>query len=63
MPTDERGGGTFLVNAPYPADEVWGHLPHQVLQRIVDKDLRVLTIDPTVIGRELNTPGRINTIM
>ena len=60
---DARRGGTFLLNAPYPAEELWEHLPRQVQQRIVERELRVFTIDATRIARELKMPGRINTIM
>jgi pyruvate-ferredoxin/flavodoxin oxidoreductase len=58
-----RQGGTFLLNAPYPADELWQHLPPSIQRRIVDRGLRVFTIDATRIARELKMPGRINTIM
>ncbi len=60
---DVRRGGTFLVNAPYPADELWDHLPVAIRRRIVEQELRVFTIDATRIARELKMPGRINTIM
>ncbi|MGB7878256.1 MAG: pyruvate:ferredoxin (flavodoxin) oxidoreductase [Ilumatobacteraceae bacterium] len=60
---DVRRGGTFLVNAPYPADELWDHLPAAIQRRIIEQELRVFTIDATRIARELKMPGRINTIM
>ncbi|MEZ5295931.1 MAG: pyruvate:ferredoxin (flavodoxin) oxidoreductase [Ilumatobacteraceae bacterium] len=58
-----RRGGTFLLNAPYPADEVWDHLPVSIQREIVAKDLTVYTIDAARIARELEMPGRINTVM
>lgn len=60
---DIRHGGTFLLNAPYPADELWEHLPTAIRRRIHERELRVFTIDATRIARELKMPGRINTIM
>jgi pyruvate-ferredoxin/flavodoxin oxidoreductase len=60
---DVRHGGTFLLNAPYPADEVWEHLPADIQRSIRERELRVFTIDATRIARELKMPGRINTIM
>ena len=60
---DIRRGGTFLLNAPYAADELWDHLPQSLRRRIVEQELRVFTIDATRIARELKMPGRINTIM
>jgi pyruvate-ferredoxin/flavodoxin oxidoreductase len=58
-----RRGGTLLLNAPYPADALWDHLPVAVQRRIVDLELRVFTIDATRIARELGMRGRINTVM
>jgi pyruvate-ferredoxin/flavodoxin oxidoreductase len=60
---DVKTGGTFLLNAPYAANEVWEHLPTNVKQRIVERDLRLFTIDAAKIARELGMPGRINTVM
>jgi len=60
---DVRHGGTFLLNAPYPADELWEHLPVGIQRRIQERELRVFTVDATRIARELKMPGRINTIM
>jgi pyruvate-ferredoxin/flavodoxin oxidoreductase len=60
---DARRGGTFLLNAPYPADELWEHLPRKIQRRIVERELRVFTIDATRVAREEKMPGRINTIM
>ena len=37
-----KQGATFLLNAPYPADEVWDRLPAEAQQTILDKDLDVL---------------------
>ncbi|MAT05212.1 MAG: pyruvate:ferredoxin (flavodoxin) oxidoreductase [Acidimicrobiaceae bacterium] len=60
---EARPGGTFLLNAPYPADQVWDHLPSAIRHEIVAKDLQVYTIDAARIARELEMPGRINTVM
>ena len=60
---DIRHGGTFLLNAPYAADQLWEHLPSAIQRRIHESELRVFTIDATRIARELKMPGRINTIM
>ncbi|NND73739.1 MAG: pyruvate:ferredoxin (flavodoxin) oxidoreductase [Ilumatobacter sp.] len=58
-----RRGGTLLLNAPYPADEVWDHLPSTIRRQIVERELRVFTIDAAKIAREVGLPGRINTVM
>ncbi|MFP5489029.1 MAG: pyruvate:ferredoxin (flavodoxin) oxidoreductase, partial [Acidimicrobiia bacterium] len=58
-----KPGGTFLLNAPYPADEVWEHIPAPLQAEIVEKRLRLFTIDAARVARELGMPGRINTVM
>ena len=58
-----KTGATFLLNAPYPTDEVWGHLPALIRQEIVERKVRVFTIDAARVARELGMPGRINTVM
>ena len=58
-----KPGGTLLLNAPYPADEVWDHLPIAVRNGIIDKQLDVRTIDAARIAREVGMAGRINTVM
>jgi pyruvate-ferredoxin/flavodoxin oxidoreductase len=56
-------GATLLLNAPYPAAELWAHLPSGVQHEIRARKLRVFTIDAARIARELGMPGRINTVM
>ncbi len=56
-------GATFLLNAPYPADQVWDKLPREVQQQIVDKQLRFFVIDAYKVAKENGMGVRINTIM
>ena len=58
-----KPGSTFLLNAPYPTDEVWDHLPALIRHEIVDRRIRVFTIDAAKLARQLDMPGRINTVM
>ena len=58
-----RPGATLLLNAPYPADEVWDHLPQEVQRQVIDKGLSVWTVDASRIAREVGLGGRINTVM
>jgi pyruvate-ferredoxin/flavodoxin oxidoreductase len=58
-----RPGATVLLNAPYPADEVWSHLPSDVQRSVVEKGLDLWTVDATSIAREVGLGGRINTVM
>ncbi|MGE0453630.1 MAG: pyruvate:ferredoxin (flavodoxin) oxidoreductase [Vicinamibacteria bacterium] len=56
-------GATLLLNAPYPAAEVWEHLPREVQQTVVDKRLKLYAIDALDVAREAGMGGRINSIM
>ncbi len=56
-------GATFLLNAPYPAEEVWDRLPAEVQQTILDKELRLYAIDAQGVASEAGMGRRINTVM
>jgi pyruvate-ferredoxin/flavodoxin oxidoreductase len=58
-----KPGATFLLNAPFPADEVWDVLPEPVQRTILERQLKVYAIDAHRVARELGLGGRINTIM
>ncbi len=56
-------GAAFLLNTPYPPDQVWDHLPIEVQRQIVDKKLKFYVIDAYHVAREAQMGVRINTIM
>ncbi|MCF7928213.1 MAG: pyruvate:ferredoxin (flavodoxin) oxidoreductase [Spirochaetales bacterium] len=56
-------GATFLLAAPFGKDEIWGHLPAEVQQQIIDKKLKFYVIDAHHIAEKAGMPGRINVIM
>lgn len=56
-------GGTVLLNAPYPTEEVWGKLPKSVQQTIIDKKLKLYVINAYEVAKDTGMGGRINTIM
>ncbi len=58
-----KEGATFLLNAPYSADEVWDHLTYEVQKQIIDKKLKFYTINAVEVARETGMGQRINTIM
>jgi pyruvate-ferredoxin/flavodoxin oxidoreductase len=63
MLAQAKPGATFLLNVPWPQDEVWGKLPRQVQQEIIDKEIRVWAIDAYSLAAEHGLGRRINTIM
>ena len=58
-----RPAATFLLNAPYPTDEVWDRLPPSVRQQILDKQLDVWVINAGKVARGAGMGNRINTVM
>jgi len=58
-----REGATFLLNSPYPASEVWDHLPVHVQQGLIDKGIEMWVIDANRIAEEVGMGNRINTVM
>jgi pyruvate-ferredoxin/flavodoxin oxidoreductase len=56
-------GGVFLLNAPYTASEVWDKMPREVQEQIIEKKLKVYTINAVKIAQDLGLGARINTIM
>ena len=56
-------GATVLLNAPYPAAEIWDRLPRPVQQTFIDKKLRLFVIDASAVAREVGLGSRTNTIL
>ena len=56
-------GATFLLNALFPPDRVWEHLPCKVQQQILTKKLKFYAIDAYAVARQTGMGSRINTIM
>ena len=56
-------GATFLMNSPHPADKLWDTLPARMQQQILDKNIKLYTIDAFAVARKTGMGGRINMIM
>jgi pyruvate-ferredoxin/flavodoxin oxidoreductase len=56
-------GAVFLLNSPYPASEVWNHIPKTTQQEMLRKKIQFYVIDGNKVGREAGMGTRINTIM
>ncbi|MDR7554603.1 MAG: pyruvate:ferredoxin (flavodoxin) oxidoreductase [Armatimonadota bacterium] len=56
-------GAVVLLNAPYGPDALWDHLPREVQEQIVERGLRVYTINASDVARRTGMGGRISTIM
>ena len=56
-------GGTFLLNSPYGADEVWDHLPREMQQQLIDKNANFYVIDAQKVAAEAGMGKRVNTVL
>jgi len=58
-----KNGATLLLNAPWSAEDAWGHFPREVQQIIVDKHIRVYIVDADHIAEEVGLGHTLGTIM
>jgi pyruvate-ferredoxin/flavodoxin oxidoreductase len=58
-----REGGIFLINSDWKASEVFENLSQDLQRTIIDKKVRVYTINALKIAGELGLGLRINSIM
>jgi pyruvate-ferredoxin/flavodoxin oxidoreductase len=56
-------GATFLLNSPYPVNEVWDKLTKTVQEQIIEKKLNFYLVNATKIARETGMGNRVNTIL
>jgi len=56
-------GATVLLNAPMPTEEVWAHLPLNIQQIIIKRNLKLYAINAYEVSKDTGMGARINTIM
>jgi len=56
-------GASFLLNAPFPVDQVWNHLPSEMQEQIIERKIRFFAIDAYELAKSAGMGRRINTIM
>ena len=56
-------GTVFLLNSPYGSEAVWDHLPREVQEQIIEKQLKFYIIDGYEVAKRTGMGVRINTIM
>jgi len=60
---DAEEGATFLLNAPYPTEEVWQELPKKIQEEIIHKKLKFYVINASKVAKETGMGSRINSIL
>jgi pyruvate-ferredoxin/flavodoxin oxidoreductase len=58
-----KPGGVFLLNSPFPKEELFRRLPRRVQEELIEKQLRVYAIDAARVAKESGMGSRINTVM
>lgn len=56
-------GGTFLLNSPVPAEELWDTLPAQVQEGVLEKGVTMYAINAMKVARDAGMGRRVNTVM
>jgi pyruvate-ferredoxin/flavodoxin oxidoreductase len=56
-------GAVFLLNSPHAPTELWERLPRTVQRHVLERRLRVYTIDADQVARTAGMGGRINMVM
>lgn len=60
---DAEQGAVFLLNTPYPTEEVWQQLPKKIQEEIIEKDLKFYVINASKVAKETGMGSRINAIL
>ena len=58
-----KKGGTFLLNSPFTADEIWDQLPKEVQQEIIDREVKFYVVDASRVAFEAKLGRRTNTVL
>ena len=63
MLSDLKQGGTFLLESPIPAAQVWDKLPIEAQKALIEKKARFYTMDAIKLAQEVGLGSRINIFM
>ncbi len=58
-----KPGAVLLLNSRFSPEETWMRLPQTLKDQIVEKNLKVYTINANQVARDAGMAGRINTVM
>ena len=60
---DVQHGATFLLNAPFANEDLWGNLPKKIQEEIIEKQLNLYAINASKVAKETGMGSRINSIL
>ena len=58
-----KENGTFLINSPWKKEEVFENLTEEMQKTIIEKNIKVYTINATEIAQKTGLRNKINTVM
>jgi pyruvate-ferredoxin/flavodoxin oxidoreductase len=58
-----KPGATFLLNSSFGPDDVWHHLPREVQEQLIEKQLAFWVIDAYAVAQAAGMGNRVNTVM
>ncbi|HIF86448.1 MAG TPA: pyruvate:ferredoxin (flavodoxin) oxidoreductase [Gammaproteobacteria bacterium] len=56
-------GGTFLLNSPHKAHDIWHRIPQKVQQQMIDKQVKFYAINAAKVAMASGMGRRVNTVM
>ena len=56
-------GATLLLNSPYGPSAVWAHLPRDIQNTLIERQMKFYVIDASQVAQATGMAGRTNTIM
>ncbi len=56
-------GATVLLNSPFGPEEVWGQLPVEFQETVIQRHLKLYVVDALEVAEQAGLAGRINTVM
>ena len=63
MLSDLKPGGTFLLESPVSANEVWDKLPVEAQKNLIEKNARFYVINAVALAESIGLGNRINIFM
>ncbi len=56
-------GATVLINSPFPAEQVWEHLPADAQRHLLERGARLFVVDADRVAREAGLPGIVSPVL
>ncbi|MFN6122118.1 MAG: pyruvate:ferredoxin (flavodoxin) oxidoreductase, partial [Actinomycetes bacterium] len=56
-------GAVVLINSPHRPDDLWRALPEEAQRQVLERELRLYTIDAAAVAKAAGLGGHVNTVM